>query len=109
MRHLLSFPVLLSVLNVFPGMATGQTGATTTLTPSPATITVGSSVALAATVQPNSAPGAGKPIPRPSGTITFLDGSTPWSSAPIVLAPNGIAAPLSRRPSERLILRWGPN
>src|ERR1700677_3032572 len=78
MRHLLSFPVLLSVLNVFPCMATGQTGATTTLTPSPATITVGSSVALAATVQPNNvALSPGHAFTKLSGTITFLDGSTP--------------------------------
>jgi hypothetical protein len=62
MRYLLSFPALLLLLNGFSGMATGQTGATTTLTPSPATITVGSSVGLRATVQPNAAPGAGKTV-----------------------------------------------
>ena len=92
MRHLLSFPALMLMLNVFPGVATGQTAATTTLAANPTTITVGSSVGLAATVQPNSAPGAGKTVPRPSGTITFLDGSTSLSSAPIALAPNGIAS-----------------
>ena len=92
MRHLLSCPALLLLLNVFPSMATGQTGATTTLIASPTTITVGSSVGLAATVQPNAAPVAGKTVPRPSGTITFLDGSTSLSSAPIALAPNGIAS-----------------
>jgi Bacterial Ig-like domain (group 3)/FG-GAP-like repeat len=92
MRHLLSFPALLLLLNGFSSMATGQTGATTTLIASPTTITVGSSVGLAATVQPNAAPGAGKTVPRPSGTITFLDGSTSLSSAPIALAPNGIAS-----------------
>jgi Bacterial Ig-like domain (group 3)/FG-GAP-like repeat len=92
MRHLLSFPALLLLLNVFSTTATGQTGATTTLTASPATITVGSAVALGAAVQPNSAPGAGKTVPRPSGMITFLDGSTSLTSAPIALAPNGIAS-----------------
>ena len=92
MRHLLSFPALLLILNGFSTMAPGQTGATTTLTASPATITVGSSVGLAATVQPNSAPGAGKTVPRPSGTITFLDGGASLNSAPIALAPNGIAS-----------------
>jgi hypothetical protein len=92
MRHLLSFPVLLSVLNVFPGMATGQTGATTTLTPSPATITVGSSVALAATVQPNNvALSPGHAFTKLSGTITFLDGSTPLDNTPLPLAPNTFA------------------
>jgi hypothetical protein len=92
MRRLLSFPALLLLLNGFSSVATGQTGATTTLTASPTTITVGSSVALGATVQPNSAPGAGKTVTRPSGTITFLDGSTSLSSAPIALAPNGVAS-----------------
>ncbi len=92
MRHLLSVPALLLMLNVCPGMVTGQTAATTTLTANPTTITVGSSVGLAAIVQPNSAPGAGKTVPRPSGTITFLDGSTSLSSAPIAVAPNGIAS-----------------
>jgi hypothetical protein len=90
-RHLLSFPALLLMLNVLSGLATGQTNATTTLTANPATITVGSGVGLAATVQPNSAPSAGKTVPRPSGTITFLDGSSSLSSAPVALAPNGIA------------------
>jgi hypothetical protein len=92
MRHLLSFPALLLILNGFSTTATGQTGAMTTLTASPATITVGSSVGLAATVQPNSAPSAGKTIPRPTGTVTFLDGSASLSSPPIALAPNGIAS-----------------
>ena len=92
MRHLLFVPALLLMLNVCPGMVTGQTAATTTLTANPTTITVGSSVGLTATVQPNSAPGAGKTVPRPTGTITFLDGSTSLSSAPIAVAPNGIAS-----------------
>jgi FG-GAP-like repeat len=92
MRRLLCFPALLLILNGFSTTATGQTGATTTLTATPATITVGSSVGLATTVQPNSAPGAGKTIPRPTGTVTFLDGSASLSSAPIALAPNGIAS-----------------
>jgi hypothetical protein len=34
----------------------------------------------------------GKTVPRPGGTITFLDGSTSLSSAPIALVPNGIAS-----------------
>jgi hypothetical protein len=92
MRRLLRFSALLLTMILFSSPAPAQVGATTSVTANPTTITVGSSVGLAATVQPNSAPGAGKTIPRPSGTITFLDGSTPLSSAPIALAPNGIAS-----------------
>jgi hypothetical protein len=87
-RRLLFLSALLLTMNVLPGLAAGQTVATTNVTANPTTITVGNSVGLAATVQPNSAPSAGTTIPRPSGTITFLDGTTPLSGAPIALAPN---------------------
>jgi hypothetical protein len=69
-------------------LATGQNTATTTITANPATITVGGTVGPSATVQPNPGSNAGKTIARPTGSITFLDGSTPLSSAPIGLAPN---------------------
>jgi hypothetical protein len=91
MRRPLLFSALLLTMTSFSSPAPAQVGATTSVTANPTSITIGSSVGLVATVQPNSAPGAGKTIPRPSGTITFLDGSTPLSSAPIALAPNGIA------------------
>jgi Bacterial Ig-like domain (group 3)/FG-GAP-like repeat len=90
MRRLLFCLALLVTLNALSGLAAGQTAATTTVTASPATITVGSAVGLTATVQPSAAPGAGKTIPKPSGTITFLDGTTPLSTAPLALAPNGL-------------------
>jgi hypothetical protein len=91
--RLLLFSALLWTIISFSCPAPAQIGATTSVTANPTTITVGTSVGLAATVQPSSAPGAGKTIPSPGGTITFLDGSTPLSlsSAPIALAPNGIA------------------
>lgn len=92
MRRLLFCLAFLVTLNALSGLAAGQTAATTTVTAIPATITVGSAVGLTATVQPSAAPGAGKTIPKPSGTITFLDSTTPLSSSPIVLAPNGLAS-----------------
>jgi hypothetical protein len=87
-RRLLLLPALLLTLNALPGPAAGQTVATTTLTANPGTVTAGSAVGLTATVQPDAAPGAGKTIPTPTGTITFLDGTTSLSGAPIALAPN---------------------
>jgi hypothetical protein len=93
MRHLLSFPALLLILNVFPGMATGQTGATPTVTANPATITVGSSVGLTAIVQPNNVTlSPGHAFTKPSGTITFLDGTTPLDNTPLPLASNTFAS-----------------
>jgi Bacterial Ig-like domain (group 3)/FG-GAP-like repeat len=91
-RRLLLFPAFLLTLNALSGLAAGQTVATTTVTANPGTITVGSTVGLTATVQPSAAPGGGKTIPRPTGTITFLDGTTPLSGAPIALVPNGLAS-----------------
>jgi hypothetical protein len=91
-RRLLVLPAFFLTLIALSSLADGQTAATTTLTANPGTITVGSAVDLTLTVQPNGAPGGGKTIPRPSGTITFLDGTTPLSSAPIALAPNGLAS-----------------
>lgn len=90
-RVVLLLPAFLLTLNALSGLAAGQAVATTTATANPGTITVGSPVGLTATVQPGAAPGGGKTIPRPTGTITFLDGSTPLSGAPIALAPNGVA------------------
>ena len=92
MRRLLLLPAFLLTLNALSGLAAGQTAATTTVTANPGTITVGSAVGLTATVQPSAAPGGGKTIPKPTGTITFLDGTTSLSRAPIALAPNGLAS-----------------
>ena len=92
MRRLLFVAALLLTLNGLPGLAAGQTAATTTLTANPGIVTAGSAVGLTATVQPSAAPGGGKTNPKPTGTITFLDGTTPLSSAPIALAPNGLAS-----------------
>jgi hypothetical protein len=86
MRRLLLFPVLLLTMIAFSCPAPAQNGATTSVTANPATITVGSSVGLTATVQPAST------TIRPTGTITFLDGSMTLSSTPIALAPNGLAS-----------------
>ncbi len=89
MRHLLLVPALLLTLNALTGPAAGQTVATTTVNANPGTVTAGSTVGITATVQPSAAPGGAKTIPRPTGTITFLDGTTPLSSSPVALAPNG--------------------
>src|SRR5258708_20475956 len=92
MRRLLAFSALLLTLSVFSNPATGQNAVTTAMTASPATITVGSSVGLTATVQPDKASSTGKTIARPSGSITFLDGSTPLSSSGVALTPNSYAS-----------------
>jgi hypothetical protein len=84
MRRLLFFPAWLLAI-AFSSPARAQNGATTSVTASPATIAAGSSVGLTATVQPAST------TTKPTGTITFLDGTTPLSGAPIALAPNGLA------------------
>ncbi len=70
MHRLRLFPVLLLIVFGFSSLAPAQNGATTSVTANPATITVGSSVGLTATVQPASM------TTRPTGTITFLDGTT---------------------------------
>jgi hypothetical protein len=86
MRRLLPFPVLLLTIIAFSLPASAQNGAITSVTANPATTTAGGSVGLTATVQPASM------TMRPTGTITFLDGTSPLSSAPIALAPNGLAS-----------------
>ena len=86
MRRLLVFPALLLTTIAFSCVAPAQNSATTSVTANPSTITVGSSVGLTATVQPVTA------TIRPTGTITLLDGTTTLSSAPIALAPNGLAS-----------------
>ena len=56
MRRLFFFSALLLTLNALTCLADGQNGtqsATTTVTANPATITVGGSIGLTATVQPN--------------------------------------------------------
>jgi Bacterial Ig-like domain (group 3)/FG-GAP-like repeat len=92
MRRLIVFSALLLTLSGSSNLAAGQNAVTTVVTANPATITVGSTVGLTATVQPDRASGTGKTIARPTGTITFLDGSTPLSSSPIALTPNSYAS-----------------
>jgi hypothetical protein len=91
-RHLLFVPAFLLTLNALSALAAGQTAATTTVTANPGTVAAGSAVGITATVQPSVAPGGGKTIPEPSGTIILLDSATPLSSAPIALTPNGLAS-----------------
>jgi Bacterial Ig-like domain (group 3)/FG-GAP-like repeat/Abnormal spindle-like microcephaly-assoc'd, ASPM-SPD-2-Hydin len=89
MRGSFSLPALLLTFIAFPVMSAGQSGtgaATTTVTANPSTITIGGTVGLTATVQPASA------TTRPTGTITFLDGTTPLSSSPVALAPNSFVS-----------------
>jgi hypothetical protein len=86
--RLLLLPALLLTLNALPGLTAGETVATTSMTANPSTVTAGSAVGLTAIVQPTAGPGGGKTIPKPIGTINFLDGTTPLSNAPIALAPN---------------------
>lgn len=86
MRRLLVFSALLLALSALSNLATGQNAATTVVTASPATITVGGTVGLTGIVQPTNT------TTRPTGTITFLDGTTPLSSGPVALAPNSYAS-----------------
>jgi len=89
MCRLLLFSALLLISSASSCVAVAQNGATTTVTANPATVTVGGSVGLTATVQPNN--GSGSPVhafTMPTGTITFLDGSTPLDSMPVALMPN---------------------
>ena len=96
MRYLLCSSALLLVFVVFQDLAAGQNGtgtATTTLMVSPTTITVGGSVGLTATVQPNDVViKPGQPFARPTGTITFLDGNTALSTTPVPLSASPIAS-----------------
>ena len=56
------------------------------------TITVGGTVGLTATVQPNTVSiTPGKAFTKPTGTITFLDGSTLLNGTPAALLPNTFA------------------
>lgn len=89
MRRLLVFSALLLTLSASGRRAAGQNGATTTITANPATITVGGTVGLSAAVQPTSPSiEPGKAFAKPSGTITFLDGSTALDSTPVALVSN---------------------
>jgi hypothetical protein len=93
MRHHL-FSALLLTMIVVPVVSSGQSGAgtaTTTVTAAPASITAGGTVGLTASVQAKSV-SAGTAIARPTGSITFLDGSTPLNTAPISLAPGGYSS-----------------
>jgi Bacterial Ig-like domain (group 3)/FG-GAP-like repeat len=93
MRRLSHFSALLLALNLSANLAPAQNGATTTVTANPATVTVGSSVGLTATVQPNNVSlSPGHAFTKPSGTITFLDGSTPLDNTPLPLASNTFAS-----------------
>jgi hypothetical protein len=92
MRRLMVFSALLLTLSGLSNLARGQNAVTTVVSANPATVTVGSAVGLTATVQPDKASGAGKTIARPTGTITFLDGSTPLNSSPAALTPNSYAS-----------------
>ncbi len=92
MRRLFFFSALLFTLSTFFNPVFAQNTATTTVTASPSTITVGGTVGLSATVQPNAGTSGGKTIARPTGTITLLDGSTPLSSTPIALAPDSYSS-----------------
>jgi hypothetical protein len=96
LRQLFGLPATAFVLIALTNLADGQTpaqAASTTLTANPATVTVGASVTLNATVQPDNVqltPGA--PYSKPSGTITFLDGSAPLNATPLALTQNIFAS-----------------
>lgn len=93
MRRLLLFPALLLIFNAVSRPAAGQDGATATVTANPSTLTAGGGVALDATVQPtNASVTPSHAFTKPTGTINFLDGSTPLSSAPIALVSNLFAS-----------------
>jgi len=93
MRRLFFFFASLLTLNLLTHLALAQNGATTSMIASPATTTVGSTEALTATVQPNNVSlTPGHTFTKPSGTMTFLDGSTPLNITPLQLAPNTFAS-----------------
>jgi hypothetical protein len=88
------FSALLLTMIALPGISSGQNGtgtATTTVTATPASVTVGGTVGFTASVQANSV-SAGKAVTKPTGGITFLDGSTPLNTAPISLVPGGYSS-----------------
>ncbi len=88
------FPALLLTTIALPSISFGQNGtgtAVTTVTATPTSVPVGGAVGLTASVQGNSVP-AGKAVTKPSGSITFLDGSTPLNTTPISLVPGGYSS-----------------
>jgi Bacterial Ig-like domain (group 3)/FG-GAP-like repeat len=88
------FPALLLTMIALPSISFGQNGtgtAATTVAATPTSVTVGGTVGLTASVQANSV-SAGKAVTKPTGSITFLDGSTPLNTAPISLAPGGYSS-----------------
>jgi hypothetical protein len=90
MRRLVLF---LALLISFSSLAVAQDGATTTVTANPATITVGGSVGLSATIQPNKVSvNPGQAFTKPTGAITFLDGSMPLDSTPLAVTPDTFAS-----------------
>jgi hypothetical protein len=92
-RYLIIFSALLLTLNALPCCAAGQNNATTTLAATPATTAIGGSVGLTATVQPTTpTTEPGKVLAKPTGTITFLDGTAPLSSTPLTLVPSTFAS-----------------
>lgn len=92
MRRLLLFPALLLTFHALNSVAAAQNGAAATVTVNPAATTVGQSVGLAATIQPNKvAVGPGQTFTKPTGTITFLDGTASLDNTPIGLVSNTFA------------------
>ncbi len=90
MRRRLHF---LALLISFSSLAVAQNGGKTAVTANPATITVGGSVGLSATVQPNKVSvNPGHAFPKPTGTITFLDGSLPLDRTPVPVTPDTFAS-----------------
>jgi hypothetical protein len=88
------FSALLLTMIALPSISSGQNGtgtAVTTVAATPASVTVGGTVGLTASVQANSV-FAGKAVIKPTGGITFLAGITPLNTAPISLAPGGYSS-----------------
>jgi hypothetical protein len=90
MRRLLPFSALLLARNLSANFAPTQNGATTTVTANPATITVGSSVGLAATFQPNNV--RATPLLSPAGrspswteSLTWCSAAADWHSATVTV------------------------
>jgi hypothetical protein len=75
--------ILVGSLALTP-VAVTQTTTTITATPNPAA--AGAQIDLTGTVQPNLTWTA-RPIPIPTGTITFVDGTAPLNATPIPVAP----------------------
>jgi hypothetical protein len=76
MRRLLLFSALLLLSSALSCVAIAQNGATTTVTANPATVTVGGSVGLTATVQPdNGSVSPGHALTKPTSSIKVEDPS----------------------------------